>query len=143
MPTTTHTLRLDDLELFADCTKSELRQIDALTTHLRIPKGQVLIHQGDVAMEFIVLCSGAARVTRETEQGVEVLADIRPGDFLGEMALLGGTRRTATVTAVTDLDILVSSVGEFRTILDIAPSVARKVRRASLVRASMQTAEAA
>jgi CRP-like cAMP-binding protein len=64
------------------------------------------------------------------------VADVGPGDFLGEMALLTGTSRTATVTATTDLEVLVSSTGEFRSILEIAPSVERKVRRASLARAA-------
>lgn len=136
MTTSTIALRIDDLDLFADCTKAQLRQIDGLTTGLRVPKDHVLIREGSVAKEFIVIGSGTARVTRETDDGVAQLADVGSGDFLGEMALLTGTRRTATATAASDLTVLVSSVGEFRAILDIAPSVADKVHRAALARAS-------
>jgi len=138
MLASTNTLRIDDLELFADCTRTELEQISPLTTYLRIPAGQVLIHEGTPAKEFIVIVSGSARVTRHTAHGVVELAEVGKGDFLGEMALLSGSTRTATATATTDLVVLVSSVGEFRSIMEIAPSVARKVRRASLARATSQ-----
>jgi len=136
MLASTVALRIDDLDLFADCTRTQLHQIAALTTGLHIPKGHVLIRQGSLAGEFIVIHSGSATVTRAVNGGVVHVADVGASDFLGEMALLNGTRRTATVTAATDLDVLVSSVGEFRSILELAPSVARKVRRASLARTS-------
>lgn len=136
MLASTGELHMGDLKLFADCTRTQLQQIGALTTGLHIPRDHELIREGSLAREFIVIRSGSARVTRERADGVTQVADVGAGDFLGEMALLNGTRRTATVTAATDLDVLVSSVAEFRSILEIAPSVARKVRRASLARAS-------
>ena len=130
------TLDLGGLELFADCTKAELQQIGALSTGLRISRDHALIREGTLAREFIVICRGSARVTRESNGGFAQVADLGAGDFLGEMALLNGTRRTATVTATTDLDVLVCSVVEFRSIMEIAPSVARKVRFASRSRTS-------
>jgi CRP/FNR family cyclic AMP-dependent transcriptional regulator len=136
MLASTVALHIDDLELFADCTRTQLHKIGALTTGLNIPRDHELIREGNLGREFIVIRNGSARVTRETNDGVTRVADVGAGDFLGEMALLNGTRRTATVTATTDLDVLVSSVAEFRSILEIAPSVARKIRRASLARMS-------
>jgi CRP-like cAMP-binding protein len=136
MLASTVALRLDEIELFADCTRTQLQQIEALTTGLHIQKDHVLIREGSVAREFIVIGSGSASVTREMGDGVVQVADVGAGDFLGEMALLNGTRRTATATATTDLAVLVSSALEFRSILEIAPSVARQVRRASLARTS-------
>ena len=128
--------RLSKLDLFADCTRAQLQKIDGLTTDLSIPKDSVLIREGSVAREFIVIRTGSARVTRQLDDGVENVANVGAGDFLGEMALLTGSARTATATAATDLEVLVCSVGEFRSILEIAPSVAHKVRRASLARAA-------
>jgi CRP-like cAMP-binding protein len=125
-----------DLELFADCTKAELRQIRSLTTYVQIPRDQVLMREGSPAHEFIIIDSGTARVSRSTDDGVATLAEVGSGEFLGEMALLGGTPRTATATATTDLGVLVSSASEFRSILRIAPSVADKVFRASQDRAA-------
>ncbi len=136
MPASTAAIRIDDLELFADCTRAQLRRIGSLTCSLHFPKDHVLIREGSVGREFIVIRSGSARVTRATDDGIAQLAEVGSGDFLGEMALLGGTKRTATATAITDLEVLVSSVAEFRSILEIAPSVAHKVHRASLARAS-------
>jgi len=129
-------LEIADLELFADCTKAQLRKIRSLTTYLRLRKDQVLIREGSRAREFIIIDSGTARVSRETDNGVTKVADVGSGQFLGEIALLTGSRRTATVTATSDLGVLVSSASEFRSILDIAPSVADKVVRTSIVRAT-------
>jgi len=133
---TPYELEIADLELFADCSKSELRKIRSLTTYLQLPKDQVLIREGSMANEFIIIDRGTARVSRETDQGVSKVADVGSGEFLGEIGLLTGSRRTATVTATTDIAVLVSSVSEFRSILDIAPSVADKVIRASIARAA-------
>ena len=124
-----------DLELFADCTKAELRKIRSLTTYLQVPKDQVLMREGTTAHEFIIIDSGTARVSRSTGEGVAKVADVGSGEFLGEMALLNGSRRTATATATTDLGVLVSSASEFRSILRLAPSVADKVVHTSLARA--------
>jgi len=120
---------IEDLELFSDCSRSELREINGLTTLLRVPKDRVLMREGDAPKEFIIIGSGHARVTRETDRGTTVVTTVGDGEILGEMALLMGIRRTATATAETDLTVFVSSVSEFRTILRIAPSVARKVHQ--------------
>jgi CRP-like cAMP-binding protein len=128
---------LGELELFAGCTKAELRKIRSLTTYVQVPKDQVLMREGTAAHEFIIIDSGTASVSRLTDEGVAKVAEVGSGEFLGEIALLNGTRRTATATATTDLGVLVSSASEFRSILRIAPSVAEKVRRASLARSGM------
>jgi CRP-like cAMP-binding protein len=133
---TSHVLDLGELELFADCTKDELRKIRSLTTYIRVPKDQVLMREGSPAHEFFIIDSGTARVSRVTDEGEATVADVGSGAFLGEMALLNGSRRTATATAATELGVLVSSASEFRSILHLAPSVADKVVRASIDRAA-------
>jgi CRP-like cAMP-binding protein len=133
---TPQVVRIADLELFADCSKAELRQISSLTTYLQLQKDQVLMREGTRANEFVIIGSGTAQVSRQTSKGVVSVAEVGSGDFLGEMGLLAGTSRTATVTATTDLTVLVSSASEFRSILRIAPSVANKVVHTSNVRAA-------
>jgi len=125
---------MDALDLFADCSKGQLKQIDGLTTGLRVPKDHVLTRAGSVAKEFIVIRAGSARVTQQTGGGVNRVADLGTGDFLGETSLLTGRPPATTTTATTELSLLVSSVGEFRSILEIAPSVAHKLRRGSVAR---------
>ena len=136
-----HVVDIGELELFADCTKAELRKIRSLTTYLQVPKDQVLMREGSPAHEFIIIDSGTAEVSRATDDGVAKVAEVGSGDFLGEMALLNGSRRTATATAATDLGVLVSSASEFRSILRLAPSVADKIVKASVERsATLQVA---
>jgi len=127
---------IGELDLFADCTKAELRKIRSLTTYLQVPKDQVLMREGSPAHEFIIIDSGTARVSRVTDDGVANVAEVGSGEFLGETALLNGSRLTATATAETDLGVLVSSVSEFRSILRLAPSVADKIVKTSMDRAS-------
>ena len=129
-------VRIAELELFSDCTRSELRQLDSLTTFLHLKQDRVLMSEGSPAREFIIIGSGTARVSRETDAGVATVADLGRGEFLGEVELLAGTRRAATVTATTDLGVLVSSAGEFQSMMRISPSVAHKVRQASIARAA-------
>ena len=125
---------IDELGLFSACTRAELRQINGLTTRLHLPRGRVLMREGEAPREFIVIGSGRVRVTRGADAGTTVVSDLGSGEILGEMALLLGTHRKATATATTDLTVFVCSVSEFRSILRTAPSVARKVHQTLLTR---------
>jgi CRP-like cAMP-binding protein len=121
-----HDLR--ELDLFSEVSRSELAVISRQLTKLRVKAGRVLVHEGGIGNEFMIVVSGMAEVT----QGGRSIATIGRGDLVGEMALLqpvGSGRRNATVTAVTDAEIYAGSPAEFRRILDAAPSVARKVRQ--------------
>jgi CRP-like cAMP-binding protein len=98
-----------------------------------IAAGTVLMHEGAVGSEFMILADGTA----EVRQGGRLLATIGAGDVVGEMALLqsaGRGYRNATVTAVTPLTVYVGTPREFRQILAVAPSVAEKVRRTATTR---------
>jgi CRP-like cAMP-binding protein len=121
--------RIDDLELFSDCTRAERRQINSLTTQLSVAKDRILMREGGTPQEFIIIGSGQVQVTRNTDAGRSVVSELGSGEILGERALLMGTHRTATATAATDLTLFVCSVSEFHTMLRISPSVARKVRQ--------------
>ncbi len=137
-------LRRDDrraelarLDLFADCTRAELGRIALLLTRVALPEGYVLIREGAPGDEFMVLMDGAASVRRRSLLGDEEVARLGPGDFVGEMALLpdgSNGRRTATVVAASRLTCGVCTPSEFRRILDLAPSVAEKVRRSATLR---------
>jgi len=121
---------LRELDLFSEVSRAELAVISRQLTKLKVKAGRVLVREGGIGNEFMIVVSGMAEVT----QGDRSIATIGRGDLVGEMALLqpvGSGRRNATVTAVTDAEIYAGSAAEFRQILDAAPSVATKVRQLS------------
>ena len=120
---------LRELDLFSEVSRSELAVISGQLTRLKVKAGRVLVREGAIGNEFMIMASGMAEVT----QGGQSIATLGRGDLVGEMALLQpyGSRRNATVTAVTDAEIYAGSSAEFRRILEVAPSVAAKVRQLS------------
>jgi len=111
--------------LFSECTDDELERIAALARAMRAPAGHVVVREGDEGGEFYVIVDGTARVT--VDAGT-VVADLGPGSFFGEMALLDGGDRLATVTATTELELLVLHRDEFNEMLAMAmPTLAPKL----------------
>lgn len=109
--------------LFASCSQNELRQIARLGTPLPVPSGTVLTSEGAPGREFFLIVEGNADCTI----GGQRAAQFGPGDFFGEMSLLDGGPRTATVTAVTDMDVLVLDAREFASLLAASPSITSKI----------------
>jgi CRP/FNR family cyclic AMP-dependent transcriptional regulator len=116
---------LASVSLFSECPPSELLQVAKLCTLASVPGGRVLAREGDYGHEFFVVASGSA-VVSINDVSVAVLG---PGDFFGEIALLDGGTRTATVTAETDLAVEVISQRDFFTLLTNAPTVTRRILR--------------
>ena len=112
--------------LFSECHDEELDHIDALFSEAEIEEGHVLVREGSVGRQFIVIISGQARVVRD---GVEVNT-LGPGDFVGEMSLLHNSPRGATVVAATPMTLYVANAGEFAALLAESPAIAAKIRRA-------------
>lgn len=111
--------------LFAECTDDELERIAALAHTIRVPAGHVVVCEGDEGGEFYVVVQGSVRVTVGDGQPV---ADLGPGSFFGEMALLDGGDRVATVTTLTDVELLVLHRDEFNEMLAMAmPTLAPKL----------------
>ena len=111
--------------LFSECTDDEVERIAALAHGMRVPAGHVVVREGDVGCEFYVVADGTARVT--VGDGLAV-ADLGAGSFFGEMALLDGGDRVATVTASTELELLVLHRDEFNEMLSFAmPTLAPKL----------------
>jgi CRP-like cAMP-binding protein len=116
--------RLSQVRLFSGLSRRDLARIAALTTEVEVPAGRVLMRQGDPGHEAFVIESGTARATMRGRKGSKRM---RPGDVLGELALLHSAPRSATVTAETDMHLLVLNSREFSTLLQDVPAVARKV----------------
>jgi CRP-like cAMP-binding protein len=118
--------KLDHLRrvpLFAALGSRDLQEVARLVDEVDVPAGHVLTTQGRSGGEFFVIVSGRAHVERD---GVRV-STLGDGDFLGEIALVDGGPRSATVTAETPLQLLVLAHREFHSLLDQYPSIQRSV----------------
>ena len=118
--------------LFEHCSKKDLALIAGVAEELDLPAGRVLMQEGDRGREFFVIISGDVEVRRKGRK----LATLGPGNFVGEMALLSKAPRSATVTALTPLDVLVIIDRAFIALLDKTPELWLKVARALAERAN-------
>jgi CRP-like cAMP-binding protein len=109
--------------LFADCSKRELRQIAGISDELDVPADTTLTKEGASGREFILIVEGAAEVHRRGRK----VNTLGAGDFLGEIALITGTPRTATVTTTEPTHVLVLTSQAFRSLLRQVPSIQIKV----------------
>jgi voltage-gated potassium channel len=116
--------RLSQLPLFRELTRHEIERIARWADEVDVPAGKHLMDEGAFPHEFMVIESGTA----EVHHGEKHLADLGPGDFFGEIALLAEHRRTATVTATSPLVIVVMHERDFRVMEDEMPDVAAKIR---------------
>ncbi len=118
--------RLKDVPFFSSLTHKELAFVAQQTDELDVPAGKVLAKEGDLGREFFVVQSGTAEVTKDGEH----IAEMGPGDFFGEIALVAEERRTATVTATTPMEVIVMSRASFRAIDRMLPEVHARVAKA-------------
>jgi CRP/FNR family transcriptional regulator, cyclic AMP receptor protein len=114
---------LSNVPLFSACSKRDLRRIAALADEIDVPEGRVLMRQGEPGQECFVIAEGKAEV-RVRGSGSTSLG---PGDVVGEMSLLDRGPRSATVTATTDMYLLVLSSRSFSALINQVPLVARRI----------------
>ena len=114
---------LKKVPLFADCSKAELRELAKSADELDLREGTVLTREGRPGREFFVLIDGTVKVTQDGKK----VAELKGGDWLGEIALLTDKPRTATVTATSSVDVLVITDRRFRNVVESMPSIAIKV----------------
>jgi CRP-like cAMP-binding protein len=117
---------LAQLPLFTTCSKRDLRLIASKATPLDIAAGRTIIEEGAPGKEFFVIDEGTALVKRNGRK----VATLGPGQAFGELALLDGGPRTATVVADTDMRVLILTRPEFAGLLDEVPGLARKLLQA-------------
>lgn len=117
---------LKRVPLFADLSGSDLRQLAQWADEVDVGAGTPLLTEGEFAYEFFVIEEGTAEVTH----GGEVIAELGPGDYFGEIALLERRHRTASVVAKTPMRLVVMFRREFASMADAFPKVAERVRAA-------------
>ena len=117
MTTTAEALRA--IPLIQGMSDRSIEIIAGIARETTYPEGSRLVQEGDPGDSFVILRSGGATV----DQGGRHLRDLGSGDFLGEIALLDGGPRTASVTATDDIDALVIDREGFQRLIDQFPVV--------------------
>jgi CRP/FNR family transcriptional regulator, cyclic AMP receptor protein len=125
-----HLDHLASVPMFAACSKKELQAVARASDEISLPAGRHLCEQGSIGREAFFIVGGAAEVRRNGRK----VATLGPGDCVGELALLDHGPRTATVTAATDVDVLVLGAREFSGILDEVPPIAHKLLKSLAAR---------
>jgi CRP/FNR family cyclic AMP-dependent transcriptional regulator len=118
--------RLKSIPLFADLSHNDRKQVARWADEVDVAEGERLVSQGGFAHEFFAIIEGEAEVSREGQH----LADLGPGDFFGEIALLVEERRTATVTAKSPMKVVVMFGRDFRQMESSIPHVAGEIKNA-------------
>jgi CRP/FNR family transcriptional regulator, cyclic AMP receptor protein len=114
---------LKGVPLFADLSKRELESLASIADELDLPAGRELTKEGARGSEFMVIAEGSAEVRRRGR----TINLLRRGDFLGEISLVTGVPRTATVTTTAPSRVLVLTSSAFRKLLRDTPSLQLKV----------------
>jgi CRP/FNR family cyclic AMP-dependent transcriptional regulator len=117
---------LGRVPLFRGCDSRDIEWIGALADEVDVEAGHVLLREGTTAHEFIIVVDGALRVERHGN----VINHLGPGDFAGEIALVDGGPRTATVIADVPSRLFVIGHREFHSLLQDRPSIELRVLQA-------------
>ena len=118
--------RLKRIPLFEKFSEEELRQIAPFAEETSAEPGNVLVREGDYSYQFVAIDEGTAKVTR----GGETLAELGPGDFFGEIGLLGKTLRTATVEATSPMRLITLTGWDLARVEKAMPEAIDELHRA-------------
>jgi CRP-like cAMP-binding protein len=113
------------IDFFRGCTERELDDIAGLLVDRRCAVGEVLCRQGDAETEAFAVIDGEATVIVDDQE----VGTAKQGEVVGELAMLGTGRRTATLRAVTPVHVLVIDPREVDSVLSADPGSARRLGR--------------
>ena len=115
--------KLAQVPMFQACTKKDLIAIARVGDPLRFRAGDVLVKQGSPGREFFIVVDGKLTVARDDV----TMAELGPGDYFGELALLEPAPRNASVMAASDGEALVIRKPEFHALLAEVPTITNKL----------------
>ena len=125
-PAPSHDARIRHLQrvpLFSGFNEDELRRVAELSRIAEAAAGTVVTQIGEPGDSFFIIIDGAVAVRTPVGAG----SQLQPGDFFGEMSLVDGEPRSATIVATTDLRLLVIDRFHFWRLLDEAPDLVRRI----------------
>ena len=121
--------RLAAVPLFRRLSRRDLEAVAEMTDDLHIAAGRQLVREGDASYVAYVIVNGQAGVS----VGGDRVGTVGPGEMVGEMGLIDGSPRTATVVSDTDMDVYVIEPGRFGPLLD-RPEIAKALLLATVKR---------
>ena len=121
--------------LFSHCDEEGVEALARAADLIEVPAGMEIVTQGKHSNDFVVIAEGAVEVTRDGE-AVDTMAS---GDFFGEIALLTGAARNATVTATAPSTLLVLTDRAFHQVAEKLPTVQTSVLKALAARLHPET----
>ena len=119
--------RLAGLSLFAKLTAGELRIVDALLHQRAYLAGEVIFDEGEEGQALYIILDGTVLIRRQAAPEGEILAELKPGAFFGDMALLDAGPRTAQARAASTCILAVFFREDFLALLDTHARIASKV----------------
>ena len=114
---------LQRVPLFSGFDEEELRRVADQSRIVEAPQGTVITQIGEPGDSFFVIIDGTVAVRTPVGPGSE----LKPGDFFGEMSLLDGEPRSATIVASTDLRLLIVDRAQFWRLLEETPDLIRRI----------------
>ncbi len=123
--------RLTKIGLFANLRDDQLRRIAAYATEFSVPAGKQIIRERDYSYEVLAIEEGSAEVWRDGK----LLATLGPGEIVGEVGVLSGDPRSATVTASEPMRLIGLSRWDIRRLHRIAPDALDSIERIAASRA--------
>ncbi|MGH8985890.1 MAG: cyclic nucleotide-binding domain-containing protein [Acidimicrobiia bacterium] len=109
--------------LFSACSRKDLQLVAKRAEDVKVEAGKQLVTEGDAGTEFFVIIDGNATVARHGQK----VAELGPGQFFGDLALLDRAPRNATITADTPMELVVLGQREFAGLIDDVPEFAHKL----------------
>jgi CRP/FNR family transcriptional regulator, cyclic AMP receptor protein len=117
---------LTDIPLLAELSDEDRVALAERMHELEVAAGSFVVQQGELSYKFYVILEGTAALDRQGEH----LADLGPGDFFGEMGIVGHTRRNADVVATSPMRMAVLVGWDLRTLMDEFPRLRGKIQHA-------------
>jgi branched-chain amino acid transport system substrate-binding protein len=134
----TDELKLHELakvsKLFEVLDEEGRKQLVSLASKVHFDAGQVICREGEAGDEFYVVARGQVRVTADDLGTEKELARLGSGEFFGEQAVLGGHKRAATVTALTDVDLVAFPRKAVDAVLAKSPAAHQMLSKVGLLR---------
>lgn len=116
---------LENVPIFADLEEPDLKKIEKLGLRKKYKKGNIVVLEKEMGAALFVIISGKVKIVRTDEDGREVILSIfGPGEFFGEMSLLDGLARSASVVALTKAELFMIHRRDFLKLVNEHPQVA-------------------